>query len=45
MVGSAAIYAPFSAPADDVERLNYGFRDLEILPIDNDFWRFYRLVP
>jgi hypothetical protein len=21
-----------------------GFRDIEILPIDNDFWRFYRLV-
>ncbi len=71
----------FSAPGDDVERLNYGFsvlhclavgmaespsaatgtvmrpptlrryaeeagfRAVEILPIENDFWRFYRLVP
>jgi 2-polyprenyl-3-methyl-5-hydroxy-6-metoxy-1,4-benzoquinol methylase len=71
----------FSAPGDDVERLNYGFsvlhclpscmaetpsaavgtvmrpptlrrfaaeagfRSVEILPIENDFWRFYRLVP
>ncbi|MFN8558584.1 MAG: class I SAM-dependent methyltransferase [Dehalococcoidia bacterium] len=70
----------FSAPGDDIERLNYGFsvlhclavgmadepsagtgtimrpptlrayaaeagfRDVEILPIDNTFWRFYRLV-
>ena len=70
----------FTAPGDDIERLNYGFsvlhclpvglaetpstgtgtvmgpptlrpyaleagfRDLEILPIENDFWRFYRLV-
>ena len=22
-----------------------GFRDVQILPIENDFWRFYRLVP
>lgn len=22
-----------------------GFRDIEILPIENDFWRFYRLAP
>jgi hypothetical protein len=21
-----------------------GFDDIEVLPIDNDFWRFYRLV-
>lgn len=21
-----------------------GFRDVEILPIEHDFWRFYRLV-
>ena len=70
----------FSAPGDDIERLNYGFsvlhclpvglaespsagtgtvmrpptlrryaaeagfRGVEVLPIDNDFWRFYRLV-
>ena len=69
----------FSAPGDDIERLNYGFsvlhclavglaespsagtgtvmrpptlrryaaeagfRAVEVLPIDNDFWRFYRL--
>jgi 2-polyprenyl-3-methyl-5-hydroxy-6-metoxy-1,4-benzoquinol methylase len=70
----------FSAPGDEIERLNYGFsvlhclpaslaetpsagigtvmrpptlrrlaaeagfREVEILPIENDFWRFYRLV-
>jgi SAM-dependent methyltransferase len=22
-----------------------GFREVEVLPIENDFWRFYRLVP
>jgi SAM-dependent methyltransferase len=22
-----------------------GYRDVEILPIENDFWRFYRLIP
>jgi hypothetical protein len=22
-----------------------GFSDLQILPIENDFWRFYRLTP
>jgi len=22
-----------------------GFRDVEVLPIENDFWRFYRLTP
>ena len=22
-----------------------GFSDVEILPIENDFWRFYRLTP
>jgi hypothetical protein len=21
------------------------FRDMEVLPIQNDFWRFYRLIP
>jgi hypothetical protein len=21
-----------------------GFADIEVLPIDNDFWRFYRLL-
>jgi 2-polyprenyl-3-methyl-5-hydroxy-6-metoxy-1,4-benzoquinol methylase len=71
----------FEAPADDVQRLLYGysvlhclpvgmsdqpsvgtgtvmrpstirgyareagFGDVEILPIENDFWRFYRLIP
>ena len=25
--------------------LDAGFRDMEILPIENDFWRFYRLLP
>jgi SAM-dependent methyltransferase len=70
----------FSAPGDDIERLNYGFsvlhclavgmaeqpaagtgaimrlptlrgyaaeagfRDVEVLPIEHDFWRFYRPV-
>jgi len=70
----------FSAPGDDIERLNYGFsvmhclavgmaeqpsagtgtvmrlptlqgyanqagfRAVEVLPIEHDFWRFYRLV-
>ena len=22
-----------------------GFSDIEVLPIENDFWRFYRLEP
>ena len=22
-----------------------GFNEVEVLPIENDFWRFYRLVP
>jgi hypothetical protein len=22
-----------------------GFADIEVLPIENDLWRFYRLVP
>ena len=22
-----------------------GFSDVETLPIENDFWRFYRLIP
>jgi SAM-dependent methyltransferase len=25
--------------------LEAGFRDVEILPIDTDYWRFYRLIP
>jgi 2-polyprenyl-3-methyl-5-hydroxy-6-metoxy-1,4-benzoquinol methylase len=25
--------------------LEAGFRDVEVLPIENDFWRFYRLTP
>jgi hypothetical protein len=24
--------------------LEAGFADVEVLPIDNDFWRFYRLT-
>lgn len=71
----------FSAPGNDIERLNYafsvlhclpvgmaetpsagtgtvmraptlrryaleaGFRELAVLPIENDYWRFYRLTP
>ncbi len=22
-----------------------GFRDVEVLPIETDFWRFYQLLP
>jgi hypothetical protein len=25
--------------------LDAGFGDVEVLPIENDFWRFYRLTP
>jgi hypothetical protein len=25
--------------------LDAGFREVEVLPIENDFWRFYRLTP
>jgi hypothetical protein len=71
----------FTAPGDEIERLDYGFSILhclpvanleadsaatgtviradtvrayaeqagfgrvDVLPVDNDFWRFYRLVP
>ena len=33
--------------ADTVRRYGHdaGFREVEILPIENDFWRFYRLRP
>jgi hypothetical protein len=33
--------------ADTVRRYaaDAGFREVEVLPIENDFWRFYRLVP
>jgi hypothetical protein len=24
--------------------LEVGFREVEILPIEHDFWRFYRLI-
>jgi hypothetical protein len=27
------------------ERLFGGFADVEVLPIENEFWRFYRLRP
>ncbi len=38
----------FTAPADPVERFLYaaslaGFSGLEVLDVDHDFWRFYRL--
>jgi len=81
IVADERVGEAFSAPGDDIERLNYGFsvlhclpvgmaespsagtgtvmrppalrryaaeagfRDVQILPIENDFWRFYRLVP
>ena len=81
LVADERVGEEFSAPGDDVERLNYGFsvlhclavgmadapsagtgtvmrpptlrryaaeagfRAVETLPIENDFWRFYRLVP
>jgi SAM-dependent methyltransferase len=81
MVADERVGDTFTAPGDDVERLNYGFsvlhclavgmaetpsagtgtvmrlptlrryaieagfRDVEVLPIENDFWRFYRLMP
>jgi SAM-dependent methyltransferase len=81
VVGDERTEDAFSAPADDLERLYYGFsvmhclpvgmigenpagtgtvirtdtvrryaadagfREVEVLPIENDFWRFYRLVP
>jgi hypothetical protein len=25
--------------------LQAGFRDVQTLPIDTDYWRFYRLLP
>ncbi len=81
IVADERVGETFSAPGDDVERLNYGFsvlhclpagmadspsaatgtvmrpatlrryaheagfREVQILPIENDFWRFYRLAP
>jgi 2-polyprenyl-3-methyl-5-hydroxy-6-metoxy-1,4-benzoquinol methylase len=80
VIADERVAETFNAPADDVERLMYGysvlhclpvgmaeqpsaatgtlmrpdklreyslaagFSDLEILPIENDFWRFYRLI-
>jgi len=80
IVADERVGEAFSAPGDDVERLNYGFsvlhclpvglaetpsvgtgtvirpdtlrryateagfRAVEVLPIENDYWRFYRLV-
>jgi 2-polyprenyl-3-methyl-5-hydroxy-6-metoxy-1,4-benzoquinol methylase len=81
IVADERVGETFSAPGDDVERLNYGFsvlhclaasmaespsaatgtvmrpptlrryaaeagfQEVEILPIENDFWRFYHLRP
>ena len=81
IVADERVGEAFSAPGDDIERLNYGFsvlhclavgmaespsagtgtvmrpatlrryaaeagfRTVEVLPIENDFWRFYRLEP
>jgi hypothetical protein len=40
----------FTAPGDEFERFNYGWRNLHCLPVGlldiaHDFWRFYQLVP
>jgi hypothetical protein len=81
IVADERVADTFTAPADDIDRLNYGwsflhclpasraespsaaigtvmraplmrtcaieagFREFEVLPIANDFWRFYRLLP
>ncbi len=81
IVGDERTGEAFTAPADDLERLYYGFSvmhclpvgmvgpdpagtgtvmrpetvrryaleagfsEVEVLPIENDFWRFYRLAP
>jgi hypothetical protein len=80
LVGDEKVAEAFTAPGDELERLNYGwsalhclpsgmvqqpsagtgtvmrpatlrryavqagFADVEVLPIEHDFWRFYGLV-
>ncbi len=81
LVADERVADAFAAPADELDRFNYGwsilhclpaarvespsaatgtvmrastlrdyarragFSEVEVLPIENDFWRFYRLVP
>ena len=37
-----SVYARPSKPREYAREA--GFADVEILPIENDFWRFYRLI-
>jgi 2-polyprenyl-3-methyl-5-hydroxy-6-metoxy-1,4-benzoquinol methylase len=41
-VGTGTVMRPATLRRYAVEA---GFRNVEVLPIENDFWRFYRLVP
>jgi ubiquinone/menaquinone biosynthesis C-methylase UbiE len=81
LIADERVAETFAAPADELDRFNYGwsilhclpasraespsaatgtvlrpatlrgyaaeagFREVQVLPIQNDFWRFYRLVP
>lgn len=47
MTGDGAAGTGAIMRAETVRRygLEAGFSEVEILPIENDFWRFYRLVP
>ena len=81
MIADERVAERFTAPGDEIERLNYGFSVLhclavgmldedsagtgtvmrpdtvrayateagfgriDVLPIEHDFWRFYRLLP
>jgi SAM-dependent methyltransferase len=40
-VGTGTVMRPSTLRGYAVDA---GFRDVEVLPVDNDFWRFYRLV-
>jgi hypothetical protein len=41
---TAATGAVMRPPVLRKYALQAGFRDVQILPIDTDYWRFYRLV-
>ena len=43
--GSAATGTVMRAPTVRRYAADAGFREVEILPIETDYWRFYRLVP
>jgi hypothetical protein len=47
MVGEGAAGTGTLIRADTVRRYadEAGFRSCDVLPIENDFWRFYRLRP